>query len=85
MATDMGKKPGDKENRLANQSKKKCKKKKFQGIHDGFLRDHDFCVRMIEHSRDDEVCRRWDVLRSYLPPVRTRILLLQEQMVAQSQ
>ena len=57
-----GKKPGDKEYYLANQLKKKFKKKKFQGIHDRFLRDHEFRVRMIEHNRDEEVCRRWDVL-----------------------
>ena len=57
-----GKKPGDKEYYLANPLKKKCKKDKFQGIHDRFLRDHEFRVRMIEHHRDEEVCRRWDVL-----------------------
>ena len=57
-----GKKPGDKEYYLANQLKKKCKKSQFQGIHDRFLRDHEFRVRMIEHHRDEEVCRRWDVL-----------------------
>ena len=56
------KKPGDNEYYLANQLKKKCKKKEFQGIHDRFLRDHEFRVRMIEHNRDEEVCRRWDVL-----------------------
>ena len=52
-----GKKPGDKEYYLANQLKKKRKKKKFQGIH-----DHDFRARMIENNRGEEVCRRWDVL-----------------------
>ena len=57
-----GKEPGDKEYYLANQLKNKCKKRQFQGIHDRFLRDHDFRVRMIEHNRDEEVCRRWDVL-----------------------
>ena len=57
-----GKKPGDKENYLAHQLKKKCKKKKFQGIHDRFLLDHDFRARLIENNRDEEVCRRWDVL-----------------------
>ena len=56
-----GKKPGDKEYYLANQLKKKCKKKKFQGIHDRFLLDHAFRVRMIESNRDEEACRRWDV------------------------
>ena len=57
-----GEKPGDKEYYLANQLKEKCKKNKFQGIHDRFLRDHKFRVRMIEQNRDEEVCRRWDVL-----------------------
>ena len=51
-----GKKPGDKEYYLANQLKKKVKKKKFQGIHDRFFLDHAFCVRMIENNRDEEVC-----------------------------
>ena len=67
--------------------KKKCKKKKFQGIHDRFLRDHEFRVRMIQHNRDEEVCRRWDVLadedHNYHLSEK-RILLLQEQMVAPS-
>ena len=57
-----GKEPGDKEYYLANQLKKKCKKKKFQGIHVRFLLDHAFRIRMIEHHRDAEVCRRWDAL-----------------------
>ena len=33
-----------------------------KGIHDRFLLDHAFRVRMIENNRDEEVCRRWDVL-----------------------
>ena len=41
---------------------KKCKKKEYQGIHDRFLRDHAFHRQMIENNRDEEVCRRWDVL-----------------------
>ena len=57
-----GKRPGDKEYYTANQLKKKCKKKKFQGIHDRFLRDQEFRIRMIEHHRDEEVCQRWDAL-----------------------
>ena len=57
MATDMG---GSQEtkNILANQLKNKCKKRQFLGIHDRFLRDHEFRIRMIEHHRDEEVCRR---------------------------
>ena len=57
-----GEKPGDKEYYTANQLKKKCKKKKFQGIHDRFLRDHEFRIRMIENHRDEDLCRRWDAL-----------------------
>ena len=45
-----GKKPGDKEYFTANQLKKRCKKKYFQGIHDRFVRDPEFCSRMIEKS-----------------------------------
>ena len=37
-------------------------KKKFQGIHDRFLLDHAFRVRMIENNRDEEACRRCDAL-----------------------
>ena len=42
-----GKKPRDKENYAADQLKKECKKRQFQGIHDRFLRDHEFRIRMI--------------------------------------
>ena len=42
-----GKNPGDKEYYTANQLKKKCKKRDFQGIHDRFLRDQEFRIRMI--------------------------------------
>ena len=58
-------------------------KEKVQGIDDGFLRDHEFRIRMIEHHRDEEVCRRWDALayEDHTHLVRTKILLLQEQMV----
>ena len=37
-------------------------KKKFQGIHDRFLLDHDFRARMIGNNRNEKVCRRCDVL-----------------------
>ena len=60
-ATDVGKSQ-ETEYYLANQLKKKCKKKEFQGIHDRFLLDNAFRVRMIENNRDEEACRRWDVL-----------------------
>ena len=57
-----GKKPGAKEYHDANQLKKKCKKKYFQGIHDRFVRDSEFRRRMIENNRDEELCRKWDAL-----------------------
>ena len=52
-----GKKPGDKEHYIANQLKKKCKKRCFQGIHDRFIRDDQFRSRMIENGRNEDVCR----------------------------
>ena len=57
-----GKLPGNKEYYLANNLKKRCVKKDYKGIHDRFLRDHIFRGRVIENSRDEEVCRAWDVL-----------------------
>ena len=52
-----GKKPGDREYFSANQLKKKCNKKFFQGIHDRFIRDETFRNRMIENGRDEDACR----------------------------
>ena len=57
-----GKKPGDKKYHTANQLKKKCKKKYFQGIHDRFIRDPEFRNRLIKNNRDEELCRKWDAL-----------------------
>ena len=57
-----GKKPGDKEYDIANKLKKKCKKKFFQGIHDRFVRDEQFCSRMIEIGRTEDLCRQMDDL-----------------------
>ena len=52
-----GQKPGDKEYYLANQLKKNCQKREFQEIHDRFVRDQEFRIRMIEYHRDEELCR----------------------------
>ena len=57
-----GKKPGDREYYIANQLKKKCKKRFFQGIHDRFIRDGLFRNRMIESDRDEDACRQMDAL-----------------------
>ena len=61
MATDVGK-SRETEYYTANQLKKKCKKKDFQGIRDRFIRDQEFRNRMIENHRDEDLCRRWDAL-----------------------
>ena len=57
-----GKKPGDRQYYIANQLKKKCKKKNFQGIHDRFVRDEQFRSRMIEIGRNEDACRQMDDL-----------------------
>ena len=57
-----GKKRGDKEYYIANQLKKKCKKKDFQGIHDRFVRDEQFRSRMIQIGRTEDLCRQMDDL-----------------------
>ena len=57
-----GKKPGDREYYIANQLKKKCKKRLFQGIHDRFIRHEHFRNRMIENDPDEDACRQMDAL-----------------------
>ena len=57
-----GKLPENKEYHLAHYLKKRCIKRDYKGIHDRFLREHVFRERMIENSRNEEVCRAWDVL-----------------------
>ena len=57
-----GKAPEKKEYHLVHNLKKRCKKRDFKGIHDRFSRDHVCHERVIQHNRDEEVCRAWDVL-----------------------
>ena len=57
-----GKKPGDREYYIAHQLQKKCKKKYYQGIHDRFIRDETFRIRMIEIGRREDLCRQMDDL-----------------------
>ena len=49
-----GKKEGDHEYFIANQLKKKCKKRDFSSIHDRFIRDARFRKTMIEMGRTEE-------------------------------
>ena len=57
-----GKTPEKKEFHLVHNMKKRCIKRGFTGIHDRFLRDHDFRKRMLEHDRYEDVCLKWDDL-----------------------
>ena len=57
-----GKKEGDHEYFIANQLKKKCKKREFLSIRDRFNRDARFRKTMIELVRTEEVIREMDKL-----------------------
>ena len=57
-----GKKPGDHEYFIANSLKKRCKKKKFWGIRDRFIRDEKFRKNMFDVGRSEELCREMDKL-----------------------
>ena len=46
----------------SSRKEEKMQEKNFQGINDRFIRDPEFCGRMIEYHRDEELCRRWDAL-----------------------
>ena len=52
-----GKAPENKENHIAHNLNKRCIKSECTGIHDRFLRDSDFRKSMLEHDRDEDVCR----------------------------
>ena len=62
MATDMGKSQETNNIIWLTNCRRNAKKRDFQGIHDRFLRVHEFRIRMIEHNRDEDLCRRWDAL-----------------------
>ena len=83
-----GKAPEKKEYHPTDNLKKKCIKRKFAGIHDRFLRDHVFRERMLEHDRDEDVCRKWDDLAEQdftYRMSRNRTLSLQAKLVDLSQ
>ena len=58
-----GKAPEKKEILSGPQLEKEMHEKRgFTGIHDRFLRDHVFRKRMLEHDRNEDVCRKCDDL-----------------------
>ena len=59
-----GKAPGCKEYHTANQLQKRCRKKKYDNIHDRFIRDKTFRKTMIELGRSEEVILEMDRLAS---------------------
>ena len=59
-----GKKPGCKEYHTANQLQKRCRKKKYDNIHDRLIRDKFFRKTMIELGRSEEIILEMDRLAS---------------------
>ena len=62
--TGTGKHPGCKEYHTANQLQKRSRKKKYDNIHDRFIRDKTFRKTMIELGRSEEVILEMDRLES---------------------
>ena len=58
------KKPGCIEYHTANQLQKRCRKKKYDNIHDRFIRDKVFRKTMIELGRSEEIILEMDRLAS---------------------
>ena len=59
-----GKKEGCKEYHTANQLQKKCREKKYDNIHDRFIRDKTFRKAMIELGRSEKIIMRWVSLQA---------------------
>ena len=45
---------------VAHNLRKRCIKRRFQGIHDRFLNDPEFRASQLEHDRNEEVCIQMD-------------------------
>ena len=59
-----GKAPGCKEYHTANQLARKCRKKKYDSIHDRIIRDKTFRKAMIEVGRSEKIIIEMDQLAS---------------------
>ena len=57
-----GKKAGKQGIPYGSPVEEEMQEKYFQGIHDRFIRDPEFCNQMVENHRDEELCRKWDAL-----------------------
>ena len=49
--------------------RKRCIKRRFQGIHDRFLEDAEFRASQLEHDRTEEVCIQMDELAQKNSPI----------------
>ena len=70
-----GKSQGCKEYFTANQLAKKCRKKKYDSIHDLFIRDKTFRKAMIEVGRSEQMIIEMDKLASedHTKPARKKL------------
>ena len=59
-----GKAPGCKDYFTANQLARKCRKKKYDSIHDRYIRDKTFRKAMIEVGRSEKIIKEMDQLAS---------------------
>ena len=62
--TGMEKQLGCKDYFTANQFAKKCRKKKYDSIHDRYIRDKTFWKAMIEVGRSEQIIKEMDQLAS---------------------
>ena len=59
-----GKAPGCKEYYTAKQLARRCRKKMYDSIHDGYIRDKTFRKAMIEVGRSEKIIKEMDQLAS---------------------
>ena len=57
-----GKTAEQREHFIAHNLKKRCIKRRFQGMHHRFLKDSEFRASQLEHDRNEEVCIQMDEL-----------------------
>ena len=57
-----GKTKEQRDDHVANNLRKRCIKRQFEGIHDRFLKDEIFRASQLDHDRTKEVCIQMDEL-----------------------
>ena len=57
-----GKTTEQRDSHIAHTLRKRCIKRRFQGIHDRFLKDDEIRASHLEHDRNEEVCIQMDEL-----------------------